>query len=88
MKENGIIMYLAQDYGQHITRVTVLRYNASSIWTNGGRRKRFSEFGSYYLTYEEAKADVLQSLEDRVGKAKRFYEDALQKLERAKKFLQ
>jgi hypothetical protein len=70
--------------GRDVTRVRIERFNDTSVWINGRRSGRFTQWDRYYPTFAEAKASIVDGAEKRVLSLRRQLEQANDALGNAK----
>lgn len=67
-----------------VETVEVDRESENSVWINGQRRAKRSDWDNYFPTFDEAKAFVIHEMESGVDSARRELERAKDKLGNAK----
>jgi hypothetical protein len=58
-------------FSRSIKKVTVDRFNDTSVWVNGRRHRRFSNTGSFFPTLDEAKTHLMKKSFDKIERAKK-----------------
>lgn len=63
-----------------IERIEIERESASCVWVNGRKRAKHTSWESYFNSFEEAKASLVQEAEEEVESAKADLQRARSKL--------
>lgn len=58
-------------FSDSIEPVTVDRFNSTSVWIARQRRSRKTDWGGYFPTWEDAHADLMRRMEDKLDSARR-----------------
>jgi len=71
-----MVKYRTEDnfYGELIEPVEVERETASSVWINGRRNAKITDWRCYHDTWGEAKAYLLKLAESKLNSARRSLE--------------
>jgi outer membrane protein OmpA-like peptidoglycan-associated protein len=62
--------FKTSNYHPHITKVAIEKFTDSSVWIDGRRRARATDFEGYFPTFGDAKAHLLEKAEDKLANAR------------------
>ena len=75
-------MYRVSKYRDYIECIGVERFNDHSVWMQGERRERYTEWGRYYVTWVRAYDCLCNIVASDVDRMQKALKEAMRRYER------